>query len=358
MEANAKFHIPTFDKYLAHMFEEIKEHIKINAQTFGRGNLPPLQNKKLNAYFEEDHLKYQALIDEVNKELQFKSTCDTVVEHKVATETRLQENNVKRLQAEEKYVSHNAALKGRRPPYGKWRTTLVWAAVILITLFDGLLAIPIFGAFGYNFGEAVCMGVLFGLTLAIIAHCFEKMILWGKTIWQRRIIAAILVTLLISMFSYMAYHRAVYLETQLAENGLAHVQVSPLPFVLLSTFLFLAAVALNYFYYPKEEQREAMHQYKHDLKAKQDNETEQQQIAKEKADIKNEHAGVRQTNTAKLEYGNSLELLIISHAHQGLGEWKKHNMLNRPDKGRPFSFDEPNYPFIFHTNFHSINSLK
>jgi hypothetical protein len=125
MKTNNRFSIPAFDAHLTQMFEEIREHSKINAQTFAQKNLPPLQANGLNAYFEENHLKYQALIDEVNKELQFKSACDGVVEHKAATEARLRNNNHKQVLEREKHVAHAATLKGRRPPYGKWRIALI-----------------------------------------------------------------------------------------------------------------------------------------------------------------------------------------------------------------------------------------
>jgi len=357
METNSRFRIPEFDVHLAQQFEEIREHIKINAQTFAQKNLPPLQSRKLNTYFEEDHLKYQALIDAVNKELQYKSACDTVVEHKAITEARLRNNNHKQVLVREKHIAYAAKLKGRRPPYGEWRVALVWVAVMLVNMFDGLLAIPIFEAFGYNLGESVGMGVLFGIMLAITAHSFPKMVLWGKTLWQRRAIAATLLVLLVAMFSFMAFHRAAYIEGQMADNGMGHVVVSPLPFVLLSTFLFLAAVALNYFYYPTEQQRDAMHEYLHDLKIKRDNEAEQAKHAAEQVAIENEHASVRQINAAKLVYGSMLESLIISNAHQGFAEWKKFNMLTRPDNGRPASFDDHEYPYNFVTNFHSVKLI-
>jgi len=104
MKNNIKFYLPEFESYLSQKFKEIKEHLKINAQTFAHNNFPLLQSTTLNASFEEDHFKYQALIDEVNKELQFKTVCHKVAEHKSATEKRLREINHKRVLAQERHI--------------------------------------------------------------------------------------------------------------------------------------------------------------------------------------------------------------------------------------------------------------
>jgi len=353
-----RFHNLELDARLAQAFEENRQRIIVNAENYAARNQPPSLNRNLKAYFEEDHLRYQSLVDKVNAELQFKTSCHEVVEHQKVTENRLRTVNNELTTEKEEQIAIDAKLKNQRSPFSMLRIFFVWMATALVCLFDGILAIPVFEeAWGYSWIESVVCGLLFAFALAIISHCFEWIVLFGKTLWQRRFIAFSLLSLLLLLFYFMASHRVANLEKQIADNSLVVIHLSPWPFTLLSLLLFLVALTLNHKYYPTREQRAAMREYQMLTKEKQKNEAEQDRLKKEKAAIEKDHNEVKQRNASILEYGCMLEELIVSHAYGGFALWKKQNMMHRPDNGRPISFDEPNYPFVFNTNFHSIKNL-
>lgn len=356
----SQYHKPELDAWIQEYLKEVEQHIAINAQGYASRNLPPLAKKNMQAYFHEDHVKFQTAIDTVGSKLQFNALCNEVAEHNKLTEIQLQAAYNKLSLAKENQVKIDAELKGKKPLYDKSRLLLVWVAIGVIALFEGLLATPCFETWGYSLMEALCMGVLFAGVLAVLAHVFERIVFLGKKPWQRRIITAALLLLLGCLFGYMAQARAEYLSKQVAANSAdaINMRFSAWPFILTSLLLFVVAVALNYFFLPSNDQRKVMREYREALKRKGDNEAEQQRLEQDMANTKKESAELRQTNASILEYGCMLEQLIISHAHGGFALWKKHNMMHRPDNDRPACFDDPAYPFTFNTNFHSIKSLK
>jgi cell division protein FtsB len=202
------------------------------------------------------------------------------------------------------------------------------------------------------------MGVLFAGVLAVFSHVFERIVLLGKTLWQRRTIALTLLLLLIALFTFMSITRAEYLSKQVIDNSADAINIhfSPLPFIATSLLLFIVAVAINHFFFPSTAERAAMRDYRHIKKEKQANETEQEQIEQAIDATQQESTDLKKTNASILEYGCMLEQLIISNAYRGFSLWKKHNIMHRPDDGRPLSFDDP-YPLNFDTNFHPLKSM-
>jgi hypothetical protein len=350
---------PELDAYLAQSFEEIKQQSIINAQTYAARNHPPLSNKKVISYFEEDHHKYQGLIDTINAELQFKASCNEVVEHQKITDHLIRILHNKLSAAKSALVGIDAKLKNWQCPFGKAQLILAWTAISIIALFEGLLAIPVFSTWGYSNITAIVMGILFAGVLAAFAHLFKKIVALGKTVWQRRAIAAALLLLLTLLFSFMASQRAAYLSKTVAENSANTINLhfSPIPFVCTSLLLFVVAAAVSYFFLPSKEQWQELQAYMEVHKAKEQNEAEQERVEAEIAARHREHADVVHMNTSALDKGNMLEKLVVSNAYGCFAEWKKQNMMHRSDNGVPVSFDDPNYPCKFNTNFHPLNVL-
>jgi hypothetical protein len=357
-ETKIRFHQPELDEHVAKQFEEIKKQIIINAENYAVRNQPPPDNEIIHAYFEEDHLKCQALIDEINRRLQFNTSCHHVTEHKQATENKLREVLNQQSIVKEKQNQNTAQLQGKKPPFGKRVIRFVILATIVLLLGDMIFNVPVFETYGYNFAESIFLGVIFAILVGILAHFFKPIISLAKTVWHRRAIAVSLILLLIILFYTMAAHRVQFLELQSSEDTAKTIHFSPLPFVIMSLLMFLGAVFINDFYFPTKEQREAMRDYQRLIAEKQKIDDEYTRLKNDEAAIENEHTEVRHMNASILEYGCSLEELIISKAHEGFALWKKHNMMYRKDNCRPRSFDIPGYPLSFRTNFQTIKKLQ
>jgi hypothetical protein len=354
-----RYEKPELDAYLAQSFEEIKQQSIINAQAYAARNHPPLSNKKVHSYFEENHHKYQGLIDTINAELQFKSSCNEVVEHRKVTDhlVRILQNKLSAFKTV--LIGIDAKLKNWHRPFSHAQLILAWVAIGIIALFEGLLATPVFSTWGYSNIAALLMGILFASVLAAFAHLFKKIVALGRTLWQRRAITAALLLLLTLLFSFMAIQRAEYLSKTVADNSANTINLhfSPIPFVCTSLLLFVVAAAVSYFFLPSKEQWHELQAYKEVHKAKEQNQAEQGRTEAEIAARHREHADVVHINTSLLDKGNMLEKLVISNAYGCFAEWKKQNMMHRSDNGVPVSFDDPNYPCKFNTNFHHLNLL-
>src|ERR1700753_2622875 len=86
-----RYHRQELDDNLVQQFEDLKREIAGNAENYAVRNLPPPHNENVAAYFEEEHLKFQAEIDEVNRRLQVNTSIDQVVSHKQTTDGKLRE---------------------------------------------------------------------------------------------------------------------------------------------------------------------------------------------------------------------------------------------------------------------------
>jgi hypothetical protein len=349
-----RYRLPELDDYVAQQLAEIRRLIVINAETYATRNLPPPDNQNIRAYFAEDHQKFQGLVDEVNRHLQIKTSIHEVTEHKGVTEHRLQDVRNQQAVAKEHGHQLNTMLQNKKAPYNKVKMMLAYIATAILCLGDGIYNIQVFSAWGSGYAEAVLLGLFFAFLILIVAHCFKWIISFGTTIRQKRTIALGVFAVMLCLFTYMAIHRAAYLEQQTFENSSVHMSFSAVPFVLLSMLIFSVSVILNCFYTPTREQRNEMCEYQGLQCSKCDNDAELCRLKDEAQAIDREYLELRQLNASVIEYGMSLELIIMAKAREGLGLFKKHNMMHRKDHCRPPSFDDDGYPFDFGTNFQPI----
>lgn len=343
------------DARLEQMLEQIKERIKVDAQNRGAKNLPPLNNRRLNGYFEEHHLAFQQLVDNNGKDNLFKSTCDEVTEHKSQTDERVLELDNQLYDVQQKQIATNAALKCTRSPYSHMRVVLVLIVVFFLMQFDGALSMPVWEALGLSYIIAIWAGVIFAGALSTLSYYFERLVQKGKTLLTQRLIAFSIMAFVVTLFSLMAVYRAEHANQQLNDYGIPS-HIPPGLFVFLSVFLFSVAVIIKHFAFPNKTQREQKREYDRAVKEKSENDDEYRRLCDEKTALKQAHALVRKNSTEKLERASKIEAFIISHAKEGHALYKKYNQNSRPDSGRPWSFDEP-YPHTFNTNFHTINQL-
>ncbi|MBW4888458.1 hypothetical protein KXQ82_01975 [Mucilaginibacter sp. HMF5004] len=345
-----RYCLPELDELVAHQLAEIRRLIAINAETYAHRNLPPPDNNNIGVYWGEDHRKFQGLVDEVNRHLQIKTSIHEVAEHKQVTESRLQDVHNRQTANKEKGHQIEVRLKGKKEPYSHLIVLLAHVATGILCMFDSIYNIQVFTAWGSGYAEAMVLGLFFGFLVATVTHFFKWIVSFGKTPFQKRLIVTVIFSVMACLFTYMAMHRALYLEQQALENTKVHFQYSPIPFIIISQLIFSATVAINYFYVPSRELRHEMREYRKLISDKLENEVELERLKQEERAIEIEYLEVRQLNASIIEYGQSLEAIIINKAHEGLSLFIKHNMMHRRDNAHPQYADH--YPFEFNTNFH------
>lgn len=227
---------------------------------------------------------------------------------------------------------------------------LAYAATSILCLLDGIYNINVFTAWGSSYIEAILLGLFFAFLIAAVAHRFQWALSLGKTLRQKRLIGSAIFAAIVCLSTYMALHRAAYLEQQAFADTSARVEYSSIPFILMSMLIFSVSVAICY-RLPSRTQREAMDEYLTLKKEKQTNQAEQDRLKQEAQAIEQEHMALRQRIASTIEYIQSLKAHIRSKAHENFGLFKKHNMLYRKDNCRPPSFDIDDYPFDFDPDF-------
>jgi len=350
------YHMPELDARIQRKLETVDREITHDAENNGVRNKPPLLENDIKPYFAEHHHKTQALLGETAAELQPAVLISEVVESEKNTERKVRELRNKLAAIKEKGGNCEAGVKGGQREYSKLRMPLAWLAVCIPLLGDGLLNLPAFETYGYNFVEALCVSILLAASLAILAHTFDRIVGLGKKVWQKRAIATSILAILTCLFFYLANARAQYLSNEASTNGTS-IHFSTIPLALFSVVLFVVAVAVNRFFFPTAEQRKAMRQFDEQVRMQQAIKDERAQIEAQIETVTLQHEELVQTNGSIYVYGGKLEDMIISNAHIGFAKWKRISMMHRSDNGRPIGFNDNDYPFTFQRHFQGIKSF-
>ncbi len=340
---------PALEAFISATFGVVQEKAKVSGESLALKNLPP-QNGDHMDFFEEYHEQHQSLIHSVNTELSFETTRYNAVSGKENAEKEIHALHVKKSKATDKLIECENRVKNMHPSPRTKKTFLMWLwiAVGVLCLAEGIFTVPILQIFGLNFLEALIFGIIFGSVLSIYAHSIPWLVSLGKTVWQRWAIIAGLFILTFAFFFFLGSMRANYLMDSMKTEG-ATVNFSAWPFALASILLLLTAMTLPILYYPSDEEKRVRVQYEEAIKEK---ELWDKEIAKIEGEI-TEQGAKKDTllisSAAIIEYGQSLEHRIISHARLCFSLFKKHNLMHRTDGIKPDSFRE--YPFAFATFF-------
>ncbi|MDB5124817.1 MAG: hypothetical protein JWP94_2946 [Mucilaginibacter sp.] len=348
----------TIEELLASKFKEVTEYVKISAQSVGSKNLPQLTSDNMRFYFEEFHLLHQQLIDTVGGIIPPETCVDQVLERNKITQNKQRDLHNKLITAKGNHIYTKAKHEGKSLPVSELRMIVCWAAILVVCLFDGLMAVPIFEASGFNLLESTGMAIMFSAALAVICHYSTKLIRLGKTVAQRRLIAGAILLMITLLFCFMANMRVHHLEYMVhANDNSSHEVFSPIPFIAFSVLFFSVGIIISFFSMPTKEERNYLRQYKQLLQDIKDSDATIASLERQKDAVQIENSELRNLNGSILIYGASLEDRIIHHAHSLYALWMNENLMYRSDNGKPSCFDQA-YPFTFSTNFHSFKSMN
>jgi hypothetical protein len=347
---------PALEAYVREQLKDLDQQLCADAEQYAIKNKPPLLEKNIKSYFVEHHQKAQSIIDHISTELQPATLISEVVEDETKRDRILQGLQNKLRVVKDKAYEHEKLLKDKKQPYSTYRIPLMWVLIFVPLLGDGILNRPTFETYGYTFIESCAMSLLLATALTILAHLFDRIVALGKTLWQRRAIATGIIVIVTCLFYYLADTRASYLANEALAEG-AILRVSPIAFTLISTVLFVVAVALNHFFFPTAEQRNAMREYQSVRKQHEELQQEISRIEQEIETTKQAHEALRHMNGSIYVYGSKLEDMVITHSIGGFAKFKKVNMMHRPDNGRPPGFDSDEYPYFFTKHFTLLKQI-
>jgi len=332
------------EKKLAELLEKVESNAAISA----KGERPFLIGDDMRLYTERTHIEHQRLIEEINEELQPEATKfavrtadDSVRKRVIQLISGLPglEDKLREVMKKVQGIKLSPKLKNV-----KW----VKATVMINSFVEGVLTIPLFNAWGLNQIFAALSGIGFGFVINAFVHRVGWIINLGRTVWQKRIIGIAIAIALFAFFYYFAELRAEYLSAVLQKEGLT-VHYPALPFALISMLLIATSIALEQSKMPSDQEIAVKDEYDAITAEIATIKGEIDSINEQANSLDNEKDGFKLTSASMIEFGASLEQLVIHHSKLCYLRFQEVNFQNRSD-GRPDCFGIE-YPYAFQTYF-------
>lgn len=353
MKTSNNYQNPKLEKDVSNGLEDLTEKVKIITEQMASQNLPLVHGDSMQSHFEEFQHEYQHLIDTVNKELQFQTTSQQVQQSKLLSGKEIQTSENKLAEARTKQLVANTRLKNTPCLMHPKRALIVTIIIGLVCLGEGLFTIPVFEAWQFNFIESFIAALGLAGILTVFAHIIPRLIALGKTIWQKRLIALVILIFVLSLFIFLSIARSNYIKSVGEANGV-HLEVSMWPFIFGSMLFLVVSIGIYYFYMPTKEEKQSLKEYAEAKKHKRACDKEVARIERDIIQTGQKHTTIIISGTSEFYFGQSLEHMIINSANKAYSLYKRYNLIYRKDGLRPDCFDQP-YPFIFITYFNFPN---
>jgi hypothetical protein len=349
---NNHYQNPALEATMNTSFLKIKELVKISAESFGARNLPELINDRMGSYWSEFHPMFQGILDDLNKTLQFQSTCQAVLSHEQTADQKKRSAHNALIELQNDRIPIDDKLKNTPVPTSRKRYRRAQVIVAVICFAEGLYSSQCFESWGYNYIASLGMGIGLAFVLAGVAWVFPKLVGLCKNKWQTRLL--IVTSIIISgiFFKFLADARIDFLTSGGSDMS---IQYSPWPFVCMSELLLITATCLHFFALPTDAQKKQLEEYEKLIEDKQKNKRDIEAMVEKIVSIDEDHKAMKTLSGSTLVYGSMLEERIITEANGAYFLFKKFNLLSRSN-GKPQCQDDP-YPFPFKTYFDSIKQL-
>ncbi len=353
------YHIPELESGTKKGINDTEQLIALQVPHIALHDNPPLTNEDLGPWWLEYHLMYKALWNDVDRKVPGAQLEQEIIEHQQQTDRSLQLLNNELLQIKEKKAVIQSDLDNRqKPAINSLKLFLLRAVTIAIFIIDAVITAPVFQSAGLNLFECFCISGGFALILYFAAHYCEPTVKRGKTIAQRRAIAAAFIVGVILSSSIIAIVRAKYFAAQSNDTTGSGASIYlPLLFLVFSVGAFLVGVAIRHFSFPTPAQCAALREYQALVEALQEHDTHIGRIEQGIQTVKDKNATLQTVNRSIIKFGEDVKLHIVSKAHSGLQQYMRFNIMHRPDQGRPVSFDCTTYPFNFNNSLQTTNNF-
>jgi hypothetical protein len=348
--AHQRFYSPFLDERLNKKFISLKSKTILSAHSYADKNLPNAEQDHLLPYLSESQIECQNLLNEVNQQLQSHTVGTNAKELIRTARTERQTLTNKLRTRRERLIEVTTELGHFSTPYSKIKVISIWVIIGIISLFEGMWAIPVFENLGTSYIGAIMMGLLFAVVLGAFSKLFLPIVMLGKTKPQRRIIFCILTLMTLAMFLFFAEQRAQWLSEPPTGSQGQGLQISSTPFAIVSLLLFLVSVSMAIFQLPSKEDRITMSEFK----------IKEAELHKAQHDVKQAEQSLKQAEStinlkladsaSLMEAGASYEYQILNFSKLLITIFTQENILSRTDDSRPKCFDDE-VAFNFNTNF-------
>lgn len=331
-----------------------KQHISLTAEQDGRNNEPSLTNDDIAPRWLESHSFYEELQNEIVKRIPPEPLLNEMREHREMTDRELQllHNKATNLKMEGS-AKAEAVRNAPQPSINRHKTRTLYAILAGMLLVDGVVTAPTFQSAGFNLYESFCLALAFAFMSLCASHYYDKAVAYCKISVQRRAIAVSYVLILLVTFYFTGNIRGLFLASSVDPSVSRPSAYLPVLFTIFSMGTFFVGVMIRRHSMPKPEQLEQLKGYEALVKERDEYEKLLKEIEAEIIAVTEKNREVQEVNRSILKFAANLENYIIIKAKGGLQQWKRINANNRPDRGRPCSFDSTTYPFTF-TIFYTL----
>lgn len=332
----------------------------ILAEADGRFNRPSLDESHLSPYVEPLHFGVQQILDKVEQALGFEHICQQVLHNRELAQVFTTDMNHQLVKLSQEALQVQAELNQLPEPPTRRRAILPWAAVITLSLMDGLLALPIALELLDSIIFAIPAVLVYSGTLVTLAHMLPKTVALGKTRWQKSGILLIWTVAMTTLFYWMASVREISHATSLDPTAADHTisGMTPWAFCLVSLVMFSASALVCLLYLPTSRQAQSYKRYRELSQRKKEIKKEQERLEAELKAFPRKQKEMEQDAGQIIHRGRMLEQRILTAAHRFLAQYKNANLRCRPDQGVPVSFHTPStftFTLYFTNIFNNLN---
>jgi hypothetical protein len=338
--------------YLDQQIQRIKARA-VNDSEIDAKFCRPSMDETCHSVFQPHHLAIQGLIDLNAGEHGVDS-----IKHSGANQLQqgkeiIQKLEIQEFKVQDQLVDLELELQNTKAPYNRIRVIMAVMAMVLISLFEGLWTMPIWESIiGLGYRESLISSLLFAVVIGTFCHLTAEGIDRIMRKINKRLSLASVFALCFILFWHLGEMRAELLSQRSTElHGLeSQLDLSALPFAILSTLLIFIGISMSYFYLPNKAERNQMDSYralvKHVIELRDQKVEVSERIQKEKRKISYELL----SKYERYEQGVLLEKYLINQSHLLLSIYQKKNLAFRKDGVIPLSFSKA-YPFQFTTYY-------
>lgn len=322
--------------------------INIAGEHIGRTHPTILNAHIFKALFDPFYHEFQALLDLNNGVLQAEVTKYEVSEHDGRCNDTITELDHQLLDAKQALGQIEGEINSTPVPAKRKSVQKARFCIGIIAVFDAVIGSKYFEMVGFNFVEALAIGVCFSLMLLVAAHIGPWLVSRGRTSRQQVTIGVSIMVSLAILFYFLGALRAGYVHTTTGTT------VSPFIFMILSLFAFILAMAVNEYVRPSEADRKAIDRYNKLLTRRQAAEDAGDWIKAQIAATRNAKSTFRVDNSSIIMEGATNERLVITNGKLGYANLKQ-QVLRYSGSYKGIEKLDTEFPFIFHTYFPQID---
>lgn len=339
------FKFPELEAEINASLKSASERVTNDTTHLASQKLPGNQTETFSAYWREHHSRFQEILGHINQVLKRNSSVYEMNESNQACNEEQQVMNNDLKEQKDRLADHMT-----NPPHPpKKNTGYFKGAAFLISILEGIYAVPALKSLGLSPIAAWVMAAVFGICLAFFFRLLSTSLRRSRSHVKKALLGFGAFILLAAVYFILGTMRAEYLSELAHAEGL-DIEYSPWPFFILSMFFSLVAFWVTNYDEPTEEEQAQANRYNNWNVSKQKLESEITGLNDRLKSLKQSTIQNSARVAERIEYGRCLELRVAETAYNTFERFKKQNLSHRTDGPGNLSVGEP-YPGQFDFQF-------